>query len=138
MCASHRQGQAAGRQEGHTGESGNNQHGSFQDEWLWQLLPVLSELDTGTVFCRLTSWLVWRFPNLVPDFRQRLREMTLGLCVLRVIARIQDEVVRYHHQLNEYEFEQTLGDGEGQGSLACCGPWGHRVGHDLANEHTQR
>ena len=29
-----------------------------------------------------------------------------------------------HHQLNGHEFEQTLGDGEGQGSLACCSPQG--------------
>ena len=28
-----------------------------------------------------------------------------------------------HHLLNGHEFEQTLGDSEGQGSLACCGPW---------------
>ena len=34
----------------------------------------------------------------------------------------QDEIVRWHHQLSGYEFEQTLGDGEGQGSLACCSP----------------
>ena len=33
-------------------------------------------------------------------------------------------MVRYHHQLNGYEFEQTLGDSEGQRSLACCSPWG--------------
>ena len=32
----------------------------------------------------------------------------------------EDEAVGWHHQLNELEFEQTLGDGEGQGSLACC------------------
>ena len=31
-----------------------------------------------------------------------------------------------HHQLNGNEFEQTLGDSEGQGSLACCSPWGHK------------
>ena len=30
-----------------------------------------------------------------------------------------------HHQYNEHEFGQTLGDGEGQGDLACCSPWGH-------------
>ena len=30
----------------------------------------------------------------------------------------------WHHQLNGHEFEQALGDGEGQGSLACCSPWG--------------
>ena len=29
-----------------------------------------------------------------------------------------------HHQLNGYEFEQALGVGDGQGGLACCGPWG--------------
>ena len=33
-------------------------------------------------------------------------------------------MVGWHHQLNEHEFEQALGDGEGQGSLACCSPWG--------------
>ena len=40
--------------------------------------------------------------------------------------RIEDEMVGWHHQLNEHEFEQTPGDGEGQGSLACCSPWGHK------------
>ena len=33
--------------------------------------------------------------------------------------------------------EQALGDGGGQGSLACCSPWGRRVGHDLATEQEQ-
>ena len=33
-------------------------------------------------------------------------------------------MVGWHHQLNGNEFEQTLGDSEGQGSLACCSPWG--------------
>ena len=32
-------------------------------------------------------------------------------------------MVRWHHQLNGCEFEQTLGDGEGQGSLVCCSAW---------------
>jgi len=36
----------------------------------------------------------------------------------------EDEMVGWHHQLNGHEFEQALGDGEGQGSLACCSPWG--------------
>ena len=38
----------------------------------------------------------------------------------------EDEMVGWHHQLNGHEFEQTLGDREVQGSLACCGPWGHK------------
>ena len=32
----------------------------------------------------------------------------------------------WHHQLKGHEFEHTPGDGEGQGSLACCSPWGHK------------
>ena len=38
----------------------------------------------------------------------------------------EDEMVGRHHQLNGHEFEQPLGDSEGQGSLACCSPWGHK------------
>ena len=38
----------------------------------------------------------------------------------------EDEMVGCHHQLNGHEFEQSLGDGEGQGSLACCSPQGHK------------
>ena len=41
----------------------------------------------------------------------------------------EDEMVGWHLQLDGHEFEQTPGDGEGQGSLACCSPWGsQRVG----------
>ena len=36
----------------------------------------------------------------------------------------EDEMVGMHHRLNGHEFEQVLGDGDGQGSLACCSPWG--------------
>ena len=38
----------------------------------------------------------------------------------------EDEIVEWHHRLNIYEFEQTPGDSEGQGSPACCSPWGHQ------------
>ena len=37
-----------------------------------------------------------------------------------------DKVVGWYHQPNGHEFEQTLGDSEGQGRLACCSPWGHK------------
>uniref|UniRef100_A0A4W2FGE8 C-C motif chemokine n=1 Tax=Bos indicus x Bos taurus TaxID=30522 RepID=A0A4W2FGE8_BOBOX len=44
-------------------------------------------------------------------------------------------MVEWHHRLNGREFEQTLRDGEGQGSLACCSPWwSQRVGPELATE----
>ena len=38
----------------------------------------------------------------------------------------EDEMVGLYHWVNGHEFEQTQGDGEGQGSLACCSPWGHK------------
>ena len=36
----------------------------------------------------------------------------------------EDEMIGWHHQLNGHIFEPTPGDGEGQGSLACCSQWG--------------
>ena len=38
----------------------------------------------------------------------------------------EDEMAGWHHQSNGYELGQTLGDGEGQGGLVCCSPWGHK------------
>ena len=38
----------------------------------------------------------------------------------------EGEVVGWHHQLSGQEFEQTPGDGEGQGSLESCSPRGHK------------
>ena len=38
----------------------------------------------------------------------------------------EDEIVGWHPQFDGHEFEQALGDGEGQGSLVCCCPWGHK------------
>ena len=35
-------------------------------------------------------------------------------------------MVGCHRQFNGHEFEQVLGDGEGQGGLVCCSPWGHK------------
>ena len=37
-----------------------------------------------------------------------------------------DEMAGWHHQCNGHEFGQTLGDGEGQGGLVCCSPWGRK------------
>ena len=38
----------------------------------------------------------------------------------------EDEIIGQHHQLNGHEFEETPGDGDGQGGLACCSLWGHK------------
>ena len=48
------------------------------------------------------------------DLRQEEKGMT------------ENKVVGWHHWLNGHEFEQVLGDGDGQRSLACCSPWGHK------------
>ena len=37
---------------------------------------------------------------------------------------MEDEMFGWHHRLNGHEFEPALGDGDGQGSLVCCSPWG--------------
>ena len=46
----------------------------------------------------------------------------------------EDEMVGWHHRFHGHELGQTLGDGEGQGGLVCCSPWGCRVGLKLATE----
>ena len=61
-----------------------------------------------------------------PDARQDWRQEEKGM--------IEDEMIGWHHQLNGHEFEQAPGVVDGQGSLACCSPWGHRVGHNWATE----
>ena len=38
----------------------------------------------------------------------------------------EDEMVGWHHRLNGHKFEQAPGVVDGQGSLACCSPWGHK------------
>ena len=60
------------------------------------------------------SWLTRKDPDAGKDWRQEEKGMT------------EDEMVGWHHQLKGHEFEQTPGDSEGQGSLACCSPWGHK------------
>ena len=46
----------------------------------------------------------------------------------------EDELLGWHYWLKGHEFEQTQEASEGQGSLACCSSWGHRVGCDIAME----
>ena len=60
------------------------------------------------------NWLTGKDPDAGKDWGQEEKGMT------------EDETVGWHHWLNEHEFEQTPGDGEGQGSLVCYSPWGHK------------
>ena len=45
----------------------------------------------------------------------------------------EDEMVGWHHRFNGHEFEQTVGDSEGQGSLVCCSSW-HRKESDTTEQ----
>ena len=56
------------------------------------------------------SWLIGKDPDAGKDWKQE-EVMT------------EDEIVGWHHQLDEREFEQAPGVGDGQGSLVCCSPW---------------
>ena len=58
------------------------------------------------------NWLIRKDPDAGKDWRQEEKGTT------------EDEMVAWHHWLNGHEFEQALGVGDGQGSLACCSPWG--------------
>ena len=60
------------------------------------------------------NWLIGKDPDAGKDCRREEKGMT------------EDEMVGWHHWLNGHEFEQALGVGDGQGSLACCSPWGHK------------
>ena len=60
------------------------------------------------------NWLIWKAPDAGENSRWEEKGTT------------EDEMVRWHHQLNGHEFEQALGAGDGQGSLSCCSPWGWR------------
>ena len=51
---------------------------------------------------------------------------------------MKDKMDGWHHQLNGHESEQTLGNGEGQGSLACYSSWGHKESDNLATEQQQQ
>ena len=58
------------------------------------------------------SWVIGKDPDGGKDWRQEEKGMT------------ENEMVGWYHWLNRHEFEQSPGDGEGQGSLVCCSPWG--------------
>ena len=60
------------------------------------------------------NWLTGKDPDAGKGWKQEEKGTT------------EDEMVGWHHWLNGHEFEKVLGDGEGQGTFACCSPWGHK------------
>ena len=75
--------------------------------WCWNWSPILWPPDAK-------RWLIRKEPDAGKHWRQEEKGAT------------ENEMVGWHHQLNGHEFKQALGDGEGQGSLPCCSPWGHK------------
>ena len=71
------------------------------------------------------SWLIRKDPDAGKDWRQEEKGTT------------ENEMVGWHHWLSGHEFEQTLGDGEVQGSLACCSPWGCKES-DMTEQQQKR
>ena len=93
------------------------------DSWqIWEVFTSFQEITITTLIqmwrTDVKNWLTGKDPDAGKDWRQEEKGTT------------EDEMVRWHHQLSGHEFEQLLGVGDGQGSLACCSPWGCRVRHD--------
>ena len=76
-------------------------------DWCWSWSS-----NTLATWCKEPTH--WKRPWCWESWRQEEKAMT------------EDEMVGWHHRLDGYEFEQALGDGEGQESLRCCSPWGHK------------
>ena len=60
------------------------------------------------------SWLIGKVPDAGKDWGQKAKRAA------------EDEMAGWHHWCNGHELGLTLGDGEGQGGLASCSPWGHK------------
>ena len=60
------------------------------------------------------NWFIWKDADAGKDWRREEKGTT------------EDEMVGWHHGLNGHEFEEAPGVGDGQGSLACCSPWGRK------------
>ena len=68
------------------------------------------------------NWFIRKDPDAGKDWKQEEKGMTEG------------EMVGWHHWLNGHGFGWTPGVGDGQGGLACCDSWSHRVGYNWATE----
>ena len=104
--------------------------------WCWRLLRVpwtarrsnqsiLKEISPG---CSLEGLMLKLKLQYFGHLMQRADSFEKTLILFRDWGQeekgmTEDEMVRWHYQLNGHGFEQALGDGEGQGILACCCPW---------------
>ena len=75
-------------------------------DWCWSW-------NSNTLATLFKNWLLGKDPDAGKDWRQEK-------------GMIEDEMVGWHQWLSGHEFKQALGVGNGQGSLVCCSPWGHK------------
>ena len=73
----------------------------------------------------VNSWLIWQVPDAGKDGGQKEK-------------RASEEKAEWHHWCNEYELGKTSGDGEGQGDLPCCSPWGHKESNTTGRLNNDR
>ena len=76
-------------------------------DWCWSW-------SSDTLATWWEEWTHWKDPDAGKDWRQEKKGAT------------RDEMARWHHLLNKHEFEQTPRVSQGQGSLVCSTPWGHK------------
>ena len=103
--------------------------GSWESLGLQEIQPVNPKGNQSWIFIGRTdaeaeatilwppdvkNWLIGKDPDARKDWRQEDKGVT------------EDEMVGCHHWLGGCEFEQAPGVGDGQGSLACYSPWGHK------------
>ena len=89
---------------------------------MWELLKTAktylatyAEAETSILWPPdAQNWLIGKDPDAGKDWRQEEKGTT------------ENEMIGWHHWHDEHEFEQALGVGDGQGSLACCSPWGRK------------
>ena len=89
---------------------------------------ILKEISPG---CSLEGLMLRLKLQYSGHLMQRADSLEKTLMLGKVESRrrrgtTEDEMVGWNHRLSEHEPERTLGDGEGQGSLVCCSPQGHK------------
>ena len=93
-----------------------------------EIKPVNPKGKQSWIFIRRTDAAAETPILWLPDAKNRLtgKDPDAGKDWRQEKGTTEDEVVGWHHELDGHEFEQGPGVGEGQGSLACCSPWGRK------------
>ena len=90
-----------------------------------EIKPVNPKGSQSWIFTGKTDAEAEALIHWTPDAKCQLTYIDAGKDWRQKEMRVtEDEMVGWHHWLNGHGFEQTPGDGEGQGRLACCSSWG--------------